>query len=170
MKSTILAASLLLACGSTSAKVTPENMSAIGEWSGRGETVGQPFTACAVFSPYMDGIYLHLDYSVQYDNPGSLPDMTSEFFYYFLDDGKIEGASLDSQSNVFQLSGSHDAKTATLQWLKNGNIVGKSEWRQSADGKTLSLKRFGQLESGELKEIGEVLLKKMPAGQICKKK
>jgi len=169
MKSTILAASLLLACGSASAKIAPENMTAIGEWSGRGENVGQAFTACAVFSPYMDGIYLHLDYSVRYDNPGKLPNMESEFFYYFLDESKIEGVSLDSQSNVFQLTGSHEGKSANLQWLKNGNVVGKSEWRQSVDGKTLSLKRFGQLESGELMEIGEVLLKKMPAGESCRK-
>lgn len=169
MKSTILAASLILACGSAAAKIAPENMTAIGEWSGRGENVGQAFTACAVFEPYMDGIYLHLDYSVRYDKPGELPDMESEFFYYFLGDNKIEGVSLDNQSNVFQLNGSHDAKSASIQWLKNGNVVGKSEWRQSADGKTLSLKRFGQLESGELMEIGEVLLRRLPAGKSCRK-
>lgn len=168
MKLSILATLLLLACGNASAKIVPENMAAIGAWSGRGETIGQPFTACAEFSPYMDGIYLNLDYSIHYDKPGALPDMKSEFFYYFLDDGKIEGASLDSQSNIFQLSGSHDTKSATLQWLKNGNVVGKSEWRQSADGKTLSLKRFGQLESGELKEIGEVILHRLPAGKSCR--
>lgn len=169
MKSAILAFSLLLASGGAAAKIAPEDMNAVGEWSGRGENVGRAFTACAVFAPYMDGIYLHLDYSVRYDKPGELPDMDSEFFYYFLGNDKIEGVSLDSQSNVFQLTGSHDAKSATMQWLKNGSVVGKSEWRQSADGKTLSLKRFGQLESGELMEIGEVLLKKMPAGKSCRK-
>lgn len=169
MKSMILTASLLLASSSAVAKIAPENMTAIGEWSGRGENVGQAFTACAVFSPYMDGVYLHLDYSVRYDNPGKLPNMESEFFYYFLDENKIEGVSLDSQSNVFQLTGSHEGKSANLQWLKNGNVVGKSEWRQSVDGQTLSLKRFGQLESGELMEIGEVLLKKLPAGESCRK-
>ena len=168
MKSAILAFSLLLASGGAVAKVSPESMSVVGEWSGRGENVGKPFTACAVFSPYMDNVYLHLDYSTRYDTPGQLPDMESEFFYYFLADGKIEGVSLDNQSNVFQLSGSHDAKTASLQWLKNGNVVGKSEWRQSADGKTLSLKRFGQLESGELMEIGEVILHRLPAGKSCR--
>lgn len=168
MKTAILAFSLLLASGGATAKVSPEGMGVIGEWSGRGETVGKAFTACAVFAPYMDNVYLHLDYSTRFDNPGELPDMEAEFFYYFLDDGRIEGVSLDNQSNVFQLSGSHDAKSATLQWLKNGNVVGKSEWRQSADGKTLSLKRFGQLASGELMEIGEVLLQRLPAGKSCR--
>lgn len=168
MKSAILAFSLLLASGGAVAKVSPEGMGIIGEWTGRGETVGKAFTACAVFAPYMDNVYLHLDLSTRYDKPGELPDAEAEFFYYFLDDGTIEGASLDSQSNIFQLTGSHDAKSATLQWLKNGNVVGKSEWRQSADGKTLSLKRFGQLESGELMEFGEVLLHRLPAGKSCR--
>ena len=169
MKAAILAFSLLLAGGSATANIAPENMAAVGEWSGRGENVGQAFSACAVFAPYMDGIYLHLDYSVRYDEPGALPDMESEFFYYFLGNDKIEGVSLDNQSNVFQLDGCHDAKSATLQWLQHGNVVGKSEWRQSADGKSLSLKRFGRLESGELMEIGEVLLTKMPDGKSCRK-
>ena len=169
MKPAILAISLLLACGGASAKVSPEAMGIIGEWSGRGETVGKEFTACSVFAPYMDYVYLHLHFSSRYDTPGELPDMQAEYFYYFLDDGRIEGASLDSQSNIFQLTGSHDAKSATLQWLKNGNVVGKSEWRQSADGKTLSLKRFGQLESGELREIGEVILHRLPVGKSCQK-
>jgi hypothetical protein len=168
MKSAILAFSLLLASGGAAAKVSPEGMSIIGEWSGRGETVGKAFTACAVFAPYMDDVYLHLDFSTRYDTPGGLPDGEAEFFYYFLDDGKIEGASLDSQSNIFQLTGSHDAKSANLQWLKNGSVVGKSEWRQSADGKTLNLKRFGQLSSGELMEIGEVVLHRLPAGKSCR--
>lgn len=168
MKSAILAFSLLLASGGAAAKVSPDGMSIIGEWSGRGETVGKAFTACAVFTPYMDDVYLHLDFNSRYDKPSELPDTKAEYFYYFLDGGKIEGASLDSQSNIFQLTGSHDAKSATLQWLKNGGVVGKSEWQQSADGKTLSLKRFGQTESGELMEFGEVLLHRLPAGKSCR--
>lgn len=167
MKPAILALSLLFACGATSAKISPEKMAVVGEWTGRGETVGNAFTACAVFAPYMDDIYLHLDFSTHYDAIGALPDIESEYFYYFLDNARIEGVSLDNQSNVFQLSGSHDGATATLQWLKNGNIVGQSEWRLSDDGKRLTLKRFGLLPDGELKEIGEVVLQRLPAGKRC---
>lgn len=169
MKSAILALSLLLACGAAAAKISPEKMAVVGEWTGRGETVGNAFTACAVFAPYMDDIYLHLDFSTRYDAIGALPDIESEYFYYFLDDARIEGVSLDNQSNVFQLSGSHDGATATLQWLKNGKIVGQSEWHLSKDGKTLTFTRFGLLPNGELKEIGDVLLQKLPAGESCRK-
>lgn len=168
MKSAILALSLLFACGATSAKISPEKMAVVGEWSGRGETVGNAFSACAAFAPYMDNIYLHLDFSTRYDNPGVLPDVESEYFYYFLDDGRIEGVALDNQSNVFQLTGSHDSRTATLQWLKNGAVVGQSEWVLSKDGKTLTFTRFGLLPDGELKEIGEVLLQRLPAGKSCR--
>jgi hypothetical protein len=168
MKSAILAFSLLLASGVSAAKVSPEGMGIIGEWSGNGETIGKAFTACAVFTPYMDNVYLHLDFSTRYEKPSDLPDIQAEYFYYFLDDGNIEGVSLDNQSNVFQLTGSHDARTATLQWLKNGNVAGKSEWRLSKDGKTLTFKRFGLLPNGELKEIGDVLLQKLPDGKSCR--
>ena len=167
MKPAILALSLLLACGTASAKISPEKMAVVGEWSGRGETVGNAFSACAAFAPYMDDIYLHLDFSTRYDNPGVLPDVDAEYFYFLLDDGRIEGVSLDNQSNVFQLTGKHDGASATLQWLKNGNAVGKSEWRLSDDGKRLTLKRFGLLPDGELKEIGEVVLQRLPAGKRC---
>lgn len=167
MKPMSLAVALLFAAGTATAALSPDKMRAVGEWSGRGETVGNAFTACAVFAPYMDNLYLHLDFSTRYDATGSLPDIEAEYFYYFLDDGRIEGVSLDNQSNVFQLTGKHDASTATLQWLKNGNAVGKSEWRLSDDGQTLTFKRFGLLPGGELKEIGEVLLRKLPAGESC---
>lgn len=168
MKRAIPAIFLALACSAAVAKTAPDDMRVIGEWSGRGETVGNAFSACAAFAPYMDNIYLHLDFSTRYDKPGSLPDVDAEYFYYLLDDGRIEGVSLDNQSNVFQLTGKHDAGTATLQWLKNGDPVGKSQWRLSDDGKTLTLKRFGLLPDGELKEIGEVVLQRVPSGKSCR--
>jgi hypothetical protein len=167
MNKMILAATLLIACIPAWAKPSPEQMSIIGEWSGHGDNIGNAFNACATFSPYMDNMYVHLDYRVHYQKPSSLPDMQSEYFYYFLDNGKLEGISLDSQSNVFQLGGNYDRQSANLQWFKNGKVIGESQWQLSADGKTLSLRRFGQLGTGEVMEIGSVLFNKLPKGQRC---
>jgi hypothetical protein len=130
--------------------------------------VGQPFTACAKFAPYMKDVYLHLDYSMRYDKAGDLPSQMAESFYTFLEGGRVEGVSLDSQSNVFQLNGIYTDHRMSVTWLKNGNTIGKSEWRLSADGNTLTFVRFGQLD-GEFKEIGEVKMSRLPAGKACGK-
>jgi hypothetical protein len=167
MKRLAIIVSLLLA-GTAAAKNTPEHGRVHGEWSGRGDTVGQPFTACARFSPYMNGAYLHLDYSMRYDKTGELPNQTTESFYTFLDGGRVEGVSLDSLSNVFQLEGTYADHRMSLAWLKNGNTAGKAEWRLSEDGNTLTFVRFGQL-GGEFKEIGEVKMSRLPAGKSCAK-
>ncbi len=166
-----LSALLLLACGGVAAseKMAPDSMAVIGEWSGRGDTVGQNFTACARFAPYMNNLYLHLDYRTYYDQADGLPDQYSESFYYFLDDGQVEGLTLDNFSNMFQLSGRSSERSMSTQWLKNGRPAGKTDWALSEDGKTLTFVRFGQLESGELKQMGEVRMQKLPEGQRCGK-
>ncbi len=168
MKIPAIALSLCMACCAVSAAPAPDKMPVIGEWSGRGETVGNAFSACATFSPYMDNLYLHLDYSVNYDK-GSLPDLKTETFYYFLDDGKVEGVSLDNQSNVFQLNGIYAERRMSTQGLKNGKAIAQTEWRLSEDGKTLSFVRFGQMPSGEMKEISEVTMTRVPEGGSCGK-
>ena len=167
MKRLAIIVSLLLA-GTAAAQNTPEHGRVHGEWSGRGDTVGQPFTACAKFAPYMKNVYLHLDYSTHYDKAGELPDQMTESFYTFLDGGRVEGVSLDSQSNVFQLDGTYSDHRMSVAWLKNGNTIGKSEWRLSADGNTLTFVRFGQM-GGEFKEIGEVTMNRLQAGKTCGK-
>lgn len=169
MKKAILACSLVLACSAVMAKTPPDRMRVIGEWSGRGENVAGAFTACATFAPYMDNIYLHLNYRTHYDTPGKLPDQKIESFYYMLDNGKFEGVTLDNQSNVFQLGGKYGDNSLSGQWFKNGKVVGKSEWRLSKDARKLSYVRYGQLPSGEFKEIGEVNLEKLPKGRHCGK-
>lgn len=168
MKSAILAFSLLLASGGAAAKISPEGMGIVGEWSGRGETVGNAFTACASISPYMDNLYLHLGYSVHYDKAG-LPALKSETYYYFLDDGKVEGVSLDNQTNVFQLNGVYASRRMSTQGLKNGKAFIQTEWRLSEDDKTLSFVRYGLMPSGDMKQISEVSLTRLPAGQSCTK-
>ena len=169
MKSAILAFSLLLASGGAAAKVSPEGMSIIGEWSGRGENVAGTFKACATFASYMDNTYLHLNYRTHFDNPGKMTDQKTESFYFLLDDGTFEGVTLDNQSNVFQLGGKYGDDALSGQWFKNGKVVGKSEWRLSEDSKKISYIRYGLLPSGEFKEIGQVLLEKLPAGKSCQK-
>lgn len=168
MKVPVIAFSLCVACCAASAAPSPDKTQVIGAWSGRGETVGNAFTACAAFSPYMDNIYLHLDYSVHYDKV-DLPDLKAETFYYFLDGGKVEGVSLDNQSNVFQLNGIYAERRMSTQGLKNGKAIVQTEWRLSEDGKTLRFVRFGQMPSGEMKEISEVQLTRVPDGGQCGK-
>jgi len=46
--------------------------------------------------------------------------------------------------------------------------ITQTEWRLSEDGKTLRFARYGLMPSGEMKEIGEVLLEKLPAGNSCR--
>jgi hypothetical protein len=169
MKTAILAFSLVLACTSAMAKTPPDRMRVIGEWSGRGENVAGTFKACATFASYMDNTYLHLNYRTHYDIPGKLSDQKAESFYFMLDDGTFEGVTLDNQSNVFQLGGKYGDDALSGQWFKNGNVVGKSEWRLSEDSKKISYIRYGLLPSGEFKEIGQVLLEKLPAGESCLK-
>jgi hypothetical protein len=154
--------------GLTAAASGPDRTQILGEWSGRGENVGQPFSACAKFTPYMDNVYLHLDYRTRYDNAGSLPDQTTESFYTFLESTRVEGVTLDSLSNVFQLNGIYSDHRMSVLWLKNGNTIGKSEWRLSADGNTLTFVRFGQM-GGEFKEIGEVNMSRLQNGEHCTK-
>ena len=168
MKIPVIALSLCMACCAVSAAPAPDKMPVIGEWSGRGETVGNTFTACATLSPYMDNLYLHLDYSVHYDKAG-LPALKTETFYYFLDGGKDEGVSLDNQSNVFQLNSIYAERRMSTQGLKNGKAIAQTEWRLSEDGKTLSYVRFGQMPSGEMKEISEVAMTRVPDGGHCGK-
>jgi hypothetical protein len=168
MKHLAIVISLLLTGTAAAAKTAPDHGRVHGEWSGRGETVGQPFTACARFAPYMNDVYLHLDYSMQYDKAGDLPNQMTESFYTFLDGGRVEGVSLDSLSNVFQLNGSYADHRMSLVWLKNGNTAGKAEWQLSEDGNTLTFVRFGQM-GGEFKEIGEVKMSRLPAGKRCAK-
>lgn len=168
MKIPAIAFSLCMACCTVSAAPAPDKMSVIGKWSGRGETVGNTFTTCATLSPYMDNLYLHLDYSVHYDNAG-LPDLKSETFYYFLDDGRIEGVSLDNQSNVFQLNGIYASNRMSTKGLKNGKTAAQTEWRLSEDKKMLSFVRYGLMPSGEMKEISEVTMTRVPEGGLCGK-
>lgn len=169
MKKAILAFSLVLACASAMAKTPPDRMRIIGEWTGRGENVASAFTACATFAPYMDNIYLRLNYRTHYDKAGELPDQKTESFYYMLDNGTFEGVTLDNQSNVFQLGGKYNDDGLSGQWFKNGKVVGKGEWRLSKDANKLSYIRYGRLASGDFKEIGEVRLTRLPAGKHCKK-
>ncbi|MFZ9347637.1 MAG: hypothetical protein ACO24Z_02725 [Arenimonas sp.] len=112
----------------------------------------------------MNDVYLHLDYSMRYDKAGELPNQTTESFYTLLDGGRVEGVSLDSLSNVLQLNGTYADHRMNVTWLKNGNTVGKAEWRLSEDGNTLTFVRFGQM-GGEFKEIGEVKMNRLPAGK-----
>jgi hypothetical protein len=56
----------------------------------------------------------------------------------------------------------------SLVWLKNGKTAGKAEWQLSEDGNTLTFVRFGQM-GGEFKEIGEVKMRRLPAGKRCAK-
>jgi hypothetical protein len=171
MNRSVLSAFLLIACSGVSAseKMAPDSMPVIGEWQGRGDTVGRAFTACARFAPYMNNLYLHFDYRVHYDQDNGLPDAYTESFYYFLEDGQVEGLSLDNFSNMFQISGRFADHRMSTQWLKNGQPAGKTEWALSKDNQTLTFTRYGLLESGELKEIGTVNLQKVPQSQTCKK-
>jgi hypothetical protein len=166
MKRLILLTALTMS-GLAAAASGPDRTQILGEWSGRGENVGQPFSACAKFTPYMDNVYLHLDYRTRYETAGSLPDQTTESFYTFLEDTRVEGVTLDSLSNVFQITGNYSKYQMSTLWLKNGKTVGKSEWRLSEDGKSLSFIRFGQI-GGQYKEIGEVTLQRVPAGKSCR--
>jgi hypothetical protein len=168
MKRPAILLSLLLACTGATAKTTPDHEQVHGEWSGRGDTVGQAFSACAKFSPYMNGAYLHLDYAMRYDTAGAMPNQMTESFYTFLDNGRVEGVSLDSLSNVLQLNGTYADHRMNVDWLKNGKTIGKAEWRLSADGNTLTFVRFGEM-GGQFKEIGEVKMNRLPAGKSCSK-
>ena len=168
MKRLAITLSLLLACTGAAAKTVTDHGRVHGEWSGRGDTVGQPFSACAKFSPYMNGAYLHLDYAVRYDNAGALPNQMTESFYTFLDNGRVEGVSLDSLSNVLQLNGTYADHRMSVDWLKNGDTIGKAEWYLSADGNTLTFVRFGEM-GGQFKEIGEVKMNRLQAGERCSK-
>lgn len=169
MKRLAIIVSLLLAGTGAAAKTPSEHGRVHGEWSGRGETAGQAFTACAKFAPYMNNVYLHLDYRVNYDAGTSLPAQQTESFYVFLDEGKVEGVTLDNASNVFQINGTYSDQTMSTRWLKNGNAVGKSEWRLSQDGNTLLFMRYGLMPDGELKEIGEVKMTRVTDGKRCAK-
>jgi len=168
MKIPVIALSLCLACCAVSAAPAPDKMPVIGKWSGRGETVGNTFTACATLSPYMDNLYLQLDYSVHYDKAG-LPALKTQTFYYFLDDGRVEGVSLDNQSNVFQLNGVHTRNRMSTQGLKNGKTATQTEWRLSEDYKTLSFVRYGLMPSGEMQAFSEVAMTRVPEDGRCGK-
>jgi hypothetical protein len=168
MKRPAIILSLLLACTGAAAKTVTEHGRVHGEWSGRGDTLDHAFTACAKFSSYMNGVYLHLDYGVRYDVAGALPNQTTESFYTFLNNGRVEGVSLDSLSNVLQLNGTYADHRMSVDWLKNGDTIGKAEWYLSADGNTLTFVRFGEMD-GQFKEIGEVKMNRLPAGKSCSK-
>jgi hypothetical protein len=170
MNRSVLSVFLLIACSGVAAseKMAPDSMAVIGQWQGRGDTVGQEFTTCARFAPYMNNLYLHLDYRVHYDQNNGVPDAYNESFYYFLEDGQVEGLSLDNFSNMFQITGRFADQRMSTQWLKNGKIAGKAEWVLSKDNQTLTIVRFGLLESGELKEIGTVVMSRLQNGEVCK--
>lgn len=167
MNRSVFSAVLLIACSGAMADTSPGKMRVIGEWSGRGETVGKAFSACARFTPHMDDIYLKYDYRVRYDAAGGLPAQRIESYYHFLENGKVEGVSLDSLSNVFQIEGSYQGNGLSTRWLKNGKTAGKSDWQLSANGKTLKITRFGLLANGEFKEISTVTMTRVPAGKNC---
>ena len=170
MKRITFFALLLLACNLANAteKMTPKSMSVIGEWAGSGSTAGQNFTACAKFSPHMDDVYLRMEYDVYYGKSSKLPDQKSETFYVFLDAGRVEGVSLDSLSNVFQITGIFANQRMSVHWLKNGKNIGKAEWFLSSDRKMLTFVRYGRIGE-EYREIGDVVLRRLPAGKTCGK-
>lgn len=169
MRYSVLVASLFLACNGLAAKSSPSQMRVVGEWSGRGETAGHGFTACAEIAPYMDDVYLRLDYRVAYDSGTPMTAQQTESFYVFLNDNRVEGVTLDNASNVFQIHGRVTDQSMNTQWFKNGRVVGKSEWQLSQDGKTLHFTRFGLFPDGELKEIGGVKMTRLPNGKHCGK-
>ncbi len=159
---------LLLACGSAmAAPPRPDQAPVLGEWAGKGDTLGEPFAACATISPYMDNVYLHLNYRVRQLGPSDVPDIALESFYFFLENDKVEGVTLDNLSNVMQVAGEYAERRMSTRWFKNGKVIGKSEWRLSADAKTLTFVRYGLLDSGEFKSFGEVVLKRLPEGERC---
>ena len=134
----------------------------------KGRMIDKPFSACAVFSPYMDNTYLHLDYSLRFNESPTVTSLHQEAYYYFLANGTIEGVSLDNQSNTFQIIGTYKALGASNKWLKAGKEIGATHWQLSADGKTLTYSNFGLLKNGELMQIGEVTFTRLASGKTCK--
>lgn len=170
MKTAILTVALIFSssCAFAAVPPNPKNFKVIGQWSGKGSMVGKPFSACAVFSPYMSNAYLHLDYSLRFNESPNVTSLHQEAFYYFLANGSIEGVSLDNQSNTFQIIGEYAPNVASNKWLKAGKEIGATQWQLSTDGNTLTFSNFGLLKSGELMQIGEVSFTRMASGKSCK--